>query len=135
MCWVPTPFPHDPAMADRPPTILVLCDDARRQKALEQRCAELGFKPLHAHAYEKGVDALQRVRPRAALVALTHPAAESRRFLARAMELGTRVVLVGGGIDGPDAGGIFAFGGGLRPVVSDPVEDGLAKVLGAATVA
>lgn len=121
-------------MADRRPTILVLSSNARRQQVLEHRCAELGYSALHARAYEKGADALLRLRPRVALVDLTHPASESRLFLAQAMELGTRVVLLGDGVEGPRQGGVFAFGGGLRPVMSDPVEDGLAKVLGAAIV-
>jgi hypothetical protein len=114
--------------------ILVLSHDPRRQTVLEHRCAELGYSAVGARATELGSDALLRVHPAVALVDLAHPAAESRMFIAQAMELGTRVVLLGDGVEGPRQGGVFAFGGGLKPVMTDPVEDGLAKVLAAAIV-
>lgn len=119
-------------MPHRRPVVLILSADPRRQLVLEHRCAELGYSVTGAHAYERGADALLRIQPRVALVDLGHPAAESRMFIAQAMELGTRVVLLGDGVEGPRHGGVFAFGGGLKPVMTDPVEDGLAKVLAAA---
>lgn len=121
-------------MSERRLVVLVLSHDPRRQAVLEHRCTELGYSAVGAKATERGSDALLRIRPRAALVDLGHPAAESRMFIAQAMELGTRVVLLGDGVEGPRQGGVFAFGGGLRPVMSEPVEDGLAKVLASAIV-
>jgi hypothetical protein len=124
--------PRQAPVPQRRPVILVLSHDPRRQTVLEHRCAELGYTAVGARATELGSDALLRVQPAVALVDLAHPAAESRMFIAQAMELGTRVVLLGDGVEGPRKGGVFAFGGGLPPVMSDPVEDGLAKVLASA---
>lgn len=125
---------RQPPVPQRRPVVLVLACDPRRQTVLEQRCAELGYSTVGALATERGSDALRRVSPAVALVDLAHPAAESRMFIAQAMELGTRVVLLGDGVEGPSRGGVFAFGGGLPPVISDPIEDGLARVLAAAMV-
>jgi len=124
--------PRQAPVPQRHPVVLVLSHDSRRQTVLEHRCAELGHAAVGALATERGADALLRVSPAVALVDLAHPAAESRMFIAQAMELGTRVVLLGDGVEGSSRGGVFAFGGGLPPVISDPVEDGLARVLAAA---
>jgi hypothetical protein len=96
---------------------------------LEKRLRERDLVPVLVEADEVGTGAMLRVRPRVAIVDTGHPAAGSQPFLALAVELGVRVVLIGDGVEGAASAGLFAFGAGVDPVVTDPTRDGLGDVL------
>jgi hypothetical protein len=114
------------------PVVLLLTRDRRRLVLLEKRLRELELVPVLAEADEVGTGALLRLKPRIAIVDTGHPAAGSQPFLALAVELGVRVVLIGDGVEGAAAEGVFAFGAGVEPVVTDPARDGLGSKIEAA---
>lgn len=111
------------------PVVLLLTRDKRRMVLLEKRLRERELIPFLAEPDEVGTGALLRVRPRIVIVDTGHPASGSQPFLALAVELGVRVVLIGDGVEGAATEGVFAFGAGVEPVVTEPGRDGLGSML------
>ncbi|HJQ19849.1 MAG TPA: hypothetical protein VJ867_05820 [Gemmatimonadaceae bacterium] len=75
--------------------IAIVSGDALLAALLGAAVELAGFRPSFPRVDESEVDALRRLKPRALLIDVRHPAASDHALLGRATMMGARIVLFG----------------------------------------